>query len=99
MDRRPGQSFVSNPSNQLRDQYLHLADQAAARCALGLVQDGTWQLEAVHRYLLHHDQLLEYIAGILMTASGQGPRVKELEGIELRTLHPRSALYMSTKAK
>lgn len=82
VDCRPGQSFVSNPSNQLRDQYLQLADQAAGRRALGLVQDGTWQPDAVHRYLLLHDQLLEYIAGTFMTASGQGPRVKELEGIE-----------------
>jgi hypothetical protein len=82
VDRRPGQSFVSNPSNQLRDLYLQLADQAAGRCAFGLIQEGTWQLDAVHRYLLHHDQLLEYIAGALMTASGQAPRVKELEGIE-----------------
>ena len=36
----------------------------------------------MHRYLLHHDQLLEYIAGTLTTASGQGPGEKELEGIE-----------------
>lgn len=66
-DRRPGQSFVSNSSNQLRDQYLQLADQAAERCTLGLIQEGTWQPDAVHRYLLYRDQLLEYIAGTLMT--------------------------------
>jgi hypothetical protein len=50
----------------------------------GLIQEGAWQPDAVHRYLLYYDQLLEYISGILIIASGQMPRLKELVAIECR---------------
>ncbi|KAG2000827.1 hypothetical protein GB937_010791 [Aspergillus fischeri] len=77
-DCRPDQSFVSNPVNQLQNKYLLLASQAASQLSLGLIQEGAWQPDAVHQYLLQHEKLLESIAGILMTASGQVPRLKEL---------------------
>jgi hypothetical protein len=82
VNNQPGQSFVSYPANHLRDQYLQLADQAAGERNFRLIQEGAWQPDAVHRYLLHHDQLLGYISGIFMTAGGQMPRLKELEVIE-----------------
>jgi hypothetical protein len=44
VDRRPGQSFVSNPSNQLRHLYLQLANQAAGRSAFR----SAWLLDLKH---------------------------------------------------
>ncbi|KAJ5293540.1 uncharacterized protein N7443_009493 [Penicillium atrosanguineum] len=82
VNNQPGQSFVSYPANHLRDQYLQLADQAAGESNFGLIQEGAWHLDAVHRYLLYHDQLLGNISGIFITAGGQMPRLKELEEIE-----------------
>ena len=35
VDRRPGQSFLSNPTDQPPDQYLQLANQPADGCTLG----------------------------------------------------------------
>jgi hypothetical protein len=82
VNSRPDQSFVHNPANKLQDRYLLLAEQAATRSGLGLIRGGEWQPDAIHRYMLQHEQLLECIAGILMTASRQTPRLKELVGIE-----------------
>jgi hypothetical protein len=59
-----------------------LAEQAASHPDLGLMQGGQWDPDSIHQYILQHEQLLEYIAGILMTASGQTPRLKELVGVE-----------------
>ncbi|KAF7139742.1 hypothetical protein CNMCM5793_007812 [Aspergillus hiratsukae] len=59
-----------------------LARAAAGDTQHGLMYQGTWKGEVVHQYLQYHEQLLEYIAGILITTGGQMPRLKELLGIE-----------------
>ncbi|KAL4981349.1 hypothetical protein BDW68DRAFT_183589, partial [Aspergillus falconensis] len=81
---RPGYSFVSEPANGLRHCYFQLAQAAAGSAYPQLIHNGSWNIEAVHQYLQRHEQLLEYIAGILITTGGQMPRLKELVGIEYR---------------
>ncbi|KAJ5142419.1 hypothetical protein N7526_003414 [Penicillium atrosanguineum] len=41
VDNRPDQSIIRNPANQLKDRYLLLAEQAASRPDLGLMQGGS----------------------------------------------------------
>ena len=81
-ESRPGQSFVSNPGNGLCNEYFQLARAAAESHQHGLMYRGVWHAEGIHQYLRHHEQLLEHIAGILITVGGQMPRLKELLGIE-----------------
>jgi hypothetical protein len=52
VDNRPDQSFIRNPANQLQDQYLLLAEQAASSPDLGLMQGGQWEPDSIHQYIL-----------------------------------------------
>ncbi|KAL6229242.1 hypothetical protein BDW75DRAFT_245912, partial [Aspergillus navahoensis] len=81
-DCRAAQSFVRNPANGLRGQYFRLVQAATLDPQYQLISEGAWRGEGIHQYLVHHEQLLEFIAGVTITTGRQMPRLKELQGIE-----------------
>lgn len=81
---KQGYSFVTDPSNNLRNAYLELSSRACLDPIDGLMAGDRWKEKSVARYLEEEEMLLTQIMLIFYLGGGQAPRSTELFSIEHR---------------
>jgi hypothetical protein len=78
-----GYSFVQDPCNNLRSEYLKLSSRAACLDPIdGLMSGERWNFDALRRYLKEESSLLLHIFQLLFLRAGQCPRISELSSLE-----------------
>ncbi len=77
-----GYSFVQDPANGLRSEYLKLSSRACLNPIDGLMSGERWNFDAVRRYLTEESNLVLLLFQLLFLRAGQGPRTLELSSIE-----------------
>lgn len=77
-----GYSFVQEPANGLRSEYLKLSSRACLDPIDGLMSGERWNFNAVRRYLREESNLVLLFYQLLFLRAGQGPRTSELSSIE-----------------
>jgi len=66
-----GYSFVQDPGNDLRSEYLKLSSRACLDPIDGLMSGERWNFDAVRRYLKEESSLLLHIFQLLFLRAGQ----------------------------
>ena len=103
-----GYSFVQDPANGLRSEYLKLSSRACLDPIDGLVSGERWNFDAVRRYLTEESNLVLLLFQLLFLRAGQGPRTLELSSIECYNgpstsrglyVHDGSIVYVTRHAK
>jgi hypothetical protein len=103
-----GYSFVQDPANGLRSEYLKLSSRACLDPIDGLMSGERWNFDAVRRYLTEESNLLLLLFQLLFLRAGQGPRTLELSSIECYNgpstsrglyVHDGSMVYVTRHAK
>lgn len=77
-----GYSFVQDPANGLRSEYLKLSLRACLDPIDGLMSGERWNFDTVRRYLKEESSLVLLIFQILFLRLGQGLRTPELSSLE-----------------
>jgi hypothetical protein len=78
-----GYSFVQDPCNNLRSEYLKLSSRAACLDLIdGLMSGERRNFDALRRYLKEESSLLLHIFQLLFLCAGQCPKIPELSSLE-----------------
>jgi hypothetical protein len=107
-NHKSGYSFVQDPSNHLRSEYLKLSSRACLDLIDRLMSSERWNFDAVRRYLKEESSLLLHIFQLLFLRAGQCPRISELSSLECHNgpstsrgsyVHDRHVMYITRHSK